>query len=131
RPRSRRRRRGRVRPDNRRPAGRRYDRAGGTLPGGPLPVGPLSVGTAVGHPAAGGDDRDPRRAQHQPGRAERGRRQPAAAAAGQPGRDRGTVRQVLPRHGARPLVNATDWATVASLATALGTLILAVATFSA
>jgi len=28
-------------------------------------------------------------------------------------------------------VNATDWATVASLATALGTLILAVATFSA
>jgi hypothetical protein len=28
-------------------------------------------------------------------------------------------------------VNATDWATVASLATALGTLILAVAAFSA
>ena len=28
-------------------------------------------------------------------------------------------------------MNATDWATVASLATALGTLILALATFSA
>jgi hypothetical protein len=28
-------------------------------------------------------------------------------------------------------VNATDWATVASLAAALGTLVLAVATFSA
>ena len=79
---------------------------------GGLPLRPASagsrhhrpVGPAVGHPAARGDDRDPRRAQHQPGRAERGGRWPAAAAAGQPRRDRRTVRQVLPRHGARPLV---------------------------
>ena len=65
------------------------------------------VGLALGHPAARGDDRDPRGAQHQPGRAERGSREPAAAPPGQPRRDRGTVRQVLPRHGARPLVRET------------------------
>ena len=77
---------------------------------------PGSVGTAVGDPAAGGDDRDPRRPQHRSGPAERRGREPSAAAAGRTRRDRGAVRQVLPRHGARSLVSASDWATVANLA---------------
>jgi hypothetical protein len=89
--RGRRGRRGRVHGHHRRPARRE----------------PGPVGAAVGNPAAGGDDRGPRRAEHRSGQAKRRGGEPAAAAAGRTRRDRGTVRQVLPRHGARPLVSAT------------------------
>ena len=70
---------------------------------------PGSVGAAVGDPAARGDDRHPRRPQHRPGPPECRGREPSAATAGRTRRDRGAVRQVLPRHGARTLVSASDW----------------------
>ena len=80
----------------------------GSFSVGPFSVGPFSVGTAVGDPAAGGDDGDSRRPEHQPGPAERRGRRPAAAAASRTRRDRGAVRQVLPGHGAQSLVTGSD-----------------------
>ena len=62
-------------------------------------------GAALGHPAAGRHHRDPGRAEHRASQAERGGGGPSAAERPRAGRDRGTVRQVLPGRDPLALVS--------------------------
>lgn len=65
---------------------------------------PRADRAALDHPAAGRDQRDPRRTLGGTGPRQRGRRRPAAAAPVHAGRRTGAVRPLHPRGGPRPLV---------------------------